>query len=77
MGNYARVGNGARVGNCASIATTPTYIIGEQYFFYSLFLVLNRVDWLFWFIIVYGGLAVIWKPFNAYREYLLFKRSGV
>lgn len=51
--------------------------IGEQYFFYTLFLILNRIDLLFYFIIAYGGLAVIWKPVNAYREYRLLKRSKV
>lgn len=49
--------------------------IGEQYFFYTVFLILNRIDILFYLIIIYGGLAVIWKPLNAYREYILLKRK--
>jgi len=42
--------------------------IGEQYFFYTAFIILNRIDWLFNFIIIYGSLAILWVLFNTYRE---------
>ena len=42
--------------------------VGEQYVAYTVFIILNRIDLLFYFIIAYGSLTIGWVIFNIFRE---------
>ena len=48
--------------------------IGEQYVAYTVFVILNRIDWLFCFIIAYGSLTIAWIIFNIFREIRLLNK---
>lgn len=41
--------------------------IGEQYVAYTVFIIVNRIDLLFYFIIAYGSLTIVWVIFNLFR----------
>lgn len=45
------------------------FYIGEQYFLYSLFLILNRLDLLFYIFIIYGSLTIIGVHIYKYYQY--------
>jgi phosphatidylglycerophosphate synthase len=49
--------------------------IGEQYVAYAVFIILNRIDLLFYFIIAYGSLTIVWVTFNIFREVHLLARE--
>ncbi|MBU2540545.1 MAG: CDP-alcohol phosphatidyltransferase family protein [Candidatus Omnitrophica bacterium] len=49
---------------------------GEQYFLFSLFLVLNRIDLFFYFFICYGSLFIIFLSAYKYYQYRLLMREG-
>lgn len=42
--------------------------IGEQYLLYTAFLILDKIDWLFYSMIAYGSLSIVWTIFNTCRE---------
>jgi hypothetical protein len=48
--------------------------IGEQYIAYTVFIVFNRIDLLFYFIIAYGSLTIVWIIFNIFREVRLLSK---
>ena len=48
--------------------------IGEQYIAYTVFIILNRIELLFYFIIVYGSLTIGWVIFNIFREIRLLNK---
>lgn len=49
--------------------------IGEQYVAYTVFIIFNRIDLLFYFIIAYGSLTIVWVILNIFREIRLLTRE--
>ncbi|MHC4625409.1 MAG: CDP-alcohol phosphatidyltransferase family protein [Planctomycetota bacterium] len=49
--------------------------IGEQYIAYTVFIIFNRIDLLFYFMIAYGSLTIGWIIFNLFRETRLLNRE--